>query len=103
MVVIDVNIITFVTTKWQYEFKVMTIGLTNAPATFQTLMNYVFKPFLCKFVLVFFDDILMYILNMDTHLQHLEKVFQTLANHQLYAKVSKCFVDRSNWIIWGIL
>lgn len=73
-----------------YEFLVMPFGLTNAHSTFQGLMNDVFRQFLRKFVLLFFDDILVYSRTWDNHLEHLEIVFKLLQNHQLYAKKSKC-------------
>lgn len=73
-----------------YEFLVMSFGLTNAPSTFQNLMNDVFRARLRKFILVFFYDILVYSKDWENHLIHLRKVLELLAAHQLFTKESKC-------------
>lgn len=74
-----------------YEFVVMPFGLSNAPSTFQALMNHVFKPLLRKIVLIFFFyDILVYSSDLASHIHHLEEVFQILQAHELKVKLSKC-------------
>ena len=73
-----------------YEFLVMPLGLTNAPAAFMALMNKVFQPYLDKFVIVFIDDILVYSPDEQQHASHLSKVLQKLREERLYAKYEKC-------------
>jgi hypothetical protein len=73
-----------------FEFLVMPFGLTNAPTTFQSCMNHIFRGQLRKYILVFFDDILIYNKTWDEHLAHLGEVLGIMQAQSLYAKESKC-------------
>ena len=86
----DILKTTFRTRYGHFEFTVMPIGLTNAPAAFVDLMHRVFQPYLDQFVVVFVDDILIYSQLEWEHEYHLRIVLQLLRDHQLYAKLSKC-------------
>ncbi|KAL0330121.1 UNVERIFIED_CONTAM: Retrovirus-related Pol polyprotein from transposon [Sesamum radiatum] len=86
----DIPKTSFITQSGHYEFLVMHFGLCNAPSTFQALMNFIFEPYLRKFILVFFHGILIYSKDWGMHLVHLKKVVELLRKHKLYAKRSKC-------------
>jgi hypothetical protein len=86
----DVDKTAFRTHDGLYEFLVMPFGLCNAPATFQALMNDVLRPFLRRFVLVFFDDIVIFSSSWAEHLGHVRAVFIILQQHRLFVKQSKC-------------
>jgi len=80
-----------------FEWRVLPMGLSNAVATFQNLMNRIFgeRGYLRKFVLVYLDDILVYSKTAEEHAQHLRLVFQALREEELFAKPSKCYFNKS--------
>ncbi|KAL6322878.1 hypothetical protein AAG906_020921 [Vitis piasezkii] len=86
----DVIKTAFRTHNGHYEYLVMPFGLCNAPSTFQAIMNSIFRPYLRKFILVFFDDILVYSPTWDEHMVHVRQTLETLRQHQFFAKASKC-------------
>jgi hypothetical protein len=96
----DVEKTMFRTPESLFEFLVMPFGLTNTPTTFQALINYVMRPFLCWFVLVFFNDILIYSSSWSEHLRHVQLVMEKMEEHSLFIKHSKCVFDAARWPIW---
>lgn len=68
----------------------MPFGLTNAPSTFQSMMNDTFQPLMRRFVIIFFDDILVYSKSEEDHIGYLEQVLNTLRSYKFLVKLSKC-------------
>ena len=93
----DVPKTAFSTPFGHFEFKVLSFGLTNAPATFQAVMNVIVRPYVGKFVLVYLDDILVFSKSAEEHAEHLRLVLQLLREHELYAKRSKCLSTSLSW------
>ena len=91
----DVPKIAFRTHHGHYEFKVMPFGLCNAPSSFQATMNMIFRPYLHRFIIIFFDYMLIYSVSIDEHLKHLELTFQVLLANQFVLKLSKCIFAQS--------
>jgi hypothetical protein len=73
-----------------FHFKVLPFGLSNAPSTFQAVMNQIFGDLIGRSVLVYLDDILVYSKTPEEHMVHLREVLTRLRQHQLFIKLSKC-------------
>jgi len=84
-----------------YEYLVMPFGMCNAPATFQRLMNDIFRDHLDVFVLVYLDDVLIYSRTLADHKRHLHTVLTLLRRHHLYCKLSKCQFGRHSMEFLG--
>ncbi|KAG7674317.1 hypothetical protein KSW81_006118 [Nannochloris sp. 'desiccata'] len=89
----DIEKTAFRTPFGHFEFVVLPFGLCNAPATFQTLMNNVFRDELHQFVLCYLDDIMIFSKSLQAHIQHVRHVFEKLRKNKLFVNKEKCFPD----------
>ena len=80
----------FITQDGLYEFNVMPMGCTNSPATFQRVMQEVFRGLNWKFVLIYLDDVIVFSNSFNEHVDHLRQVFQRLREANLKLKPKKC-------------
>ncbi|KAE8662742.1 hypothetical protein F3Y22_tig00113145pilonHSYRG00081 [Hibiscus syriacus] len=97
----DESKIACVTRFGSYKYLLMLFGFTNAPATFYTLMNKVLQLFLDRFIVVYLDDILIYIKTLDEYIEYLKQVFLVLRENELFVKEEKCLFSKTKVLFLG--
>ena len=86
-----------------YEWLVMPMGLSEAPGTFMRLMHYVFRPYIGEFVVVYFDNILVFSKSLKEHVTHVRTVLKTLRKVRLYANMQKCIFGVDKLVFLGFV
>ena len=81
----------------------MPMGLSEAPGTFMRLMHFVLHPYIGVFVVVYFDDILVFSKSMKEHLKHVRTVLQTFRKERLYANMKKCTFGVDKLVFLGFV
>ena len=96
--------VAFRTNRGLFEPLVMFFGLTNSLATFQTMMNDIFREEIAQgWVVIYMDDILVFSKNPEEHVKHVNKILEKLEEHKLSLKPEKCLFDKHEIDFLGLI
>ena len=94
----------FRTNRGLFEPLVMFFGLTNSPATFQTMMNDIFREEIAEgWVVIYMDDILVFSKTLEEHRKQVSRILEKLRHHQLSLKAEKCYFEKEEIEFLGLI